>query len=329
MRLSILILAVVLGLPGGAVAAAPTAKIDRLPIPAGGTLVGSDGAARVAYSSGIASPSVTVLGLAGGRTTTIDAPSSGCTFAAGTGGVGATCQVPGSDYPFHVYVRRYAASTWTEVPVSAETFDNADNVALVDVGRAWLRFRVSGNHFGMSVYVRLAGGGGIVDAPNQIGMTQVPALDRSSGTVSICSPLRRSVEPQDQLIGQTDYYAPFLYAKPWAIDAPAITATSGTSAIVLRRCGTKKAVVLCRASCSAPDLGGRLATWSQGDRAYIRDLATRRTTTVRQARHRVALGIVGRRVLASIDAGTPRATFGLVRVRLPEQSLHRAASARR
>jgi len=320
---STLLLLSLMALPVATAGAATPAKARIVPLttaPPGATFLGSDGAHRIAYGTGDAWGSVTtitVLDLATGGTVAVDLPEAACTYSASPGGLGAACvshELTDPPDPYHAYVRPWDAATWIRTPPPFPRYQyDADTLRLEGIGRAWLRFVAAGYHWPYhTFYVDRAGGRRVDD--DSLSATTVASLDAPGGTRALCRPLQRSPQDAHSAYIAADTWAAFRYAKPWAIDGPALydAFPDGTSRTVTRllRCGTRKAVTLCRTLCRDAGLTTRLATWSAGDVGYVRDLRRGTTTTVRVAGSRVTLALVGTRVVTIVNAPGGRVLLG-------------------
>jgi hypothetical protein len=299
------------------------ARVAALPVPSDAAFVGSDGARRIVAVSGLASPQtpvVTVADLATRRSTSFAAPESSCSVVASPGGIAASCRGVAPVSRFAFYVRSYEGTGgWVRQDIDDELFMYADEARLKAIGQRWFAFAVSGYHWVGTAYVSRIGHRFLPGGPEGLSGAWAQDLDAPEAYRPTCAPLRQSPQPD---VRDGPYYAPFAYARPWAVDGPAEQGEDGQRVTIrLLHCGTKvEPVTLCafttyrKGECRTPSLTAREVAWNTRTAGFVRDLRTGRRIAVQLPHRQVTVRLVGRHVLVEAVGGDRLVTsFGLLR----------------
>lgn len=239
-------------------------RITRLPVPPSAHIVGDDGDHHLVFDGPGASPASFDLDLDTGAVAGIALPATDCYLAnASPGWLAARCRGTQSTS----WVRPLGSGDWA--PVVAP-----DNASLIAAGQHWLQIAYDDPH-NIGGYFLSRGDGHIEDADGIVDLNS-PGL-----RVPICKPISPA--------GLTDY------DKPWALRTTGLAA--GRTTLTAQRCGSKKRRVLAR-DIYGYTLHGNVATWTTPRRAYVHNLRTGKTITVRIPNHRVSFLQIGDHLIA-------------------------------
>lgn len=286
-------------------------------VPVGASFAGTDGE-HVVYTVGQpADVTAGVLDARSGNVTPLTLPSpERCSVAGGTGGIAAMCEHPVEGYT--LWLRDYASQQWRPLPQSEFT-DHGTGLAswVTGVGRAYLKVAVKDVHTVGAALISRASGSTVTAASGPFGRRWLPTLDRTTTTRKLCAPLTQSLEPPDDETGFR-FTAPFLYAKPWGLDAPAPPSGTGTTAFRLVHCASRNSTRICTQRtagppCRDPSLTTNDAAWSKGSTAHLRNLRTKQTTSFRRPGHALTLHLLTSSALVITDQGTRDSKFGILR----------------
>ncbi len=335
---SLLLLVCALGVPV-AYAADPFAgsrpTITELPVPfPSGHITAQDGRGTLLFGT---ADGVRKLNVLTGETHLRPLPAPSCrTLVASIDTVFADCTpYDGSLGLRDVYVGSWASDSWRRVPafppsLLSDKNGNFYDVAVLEVGRHWLRAEASCYHCDIDVvYLSLDDGHAVHDT--ELGARFLPDLDKPGLGARMCAPFTKRGLLQ--------------YQRPWAIYK---TGRNSRLRYELRHCGSSRPrktsrtppqldgrwlewdsgytayahdlgtgrtqSFACTDGCGGLTWSGNLATWYAYNGGYVRDLARRRTINVTVPGHHTALSLLAGRVLATSTAPGLPAVTGVVQL---------------
>jgi hypothetical protein len=147
---------------------------------------------------------------------------------------------------------------------------DAASVNFTAVGRHWIQWYASYNHYSKDVFLNWRTGDRQEDRDSD---GSVPNLDDPQLVQRLCPPLARRANPDyDEF---TAPFKPFDYEEPYGV-----TEAGGKSKVLLlERCGRDHHALVSRCDrggCTSLDLFARVATWAEGHDVYAYSIRSRR-----------------------------------------------------